>query len=374
MTTMLWGVTLMSSAWGENVKISIFGESHGAAIGVVLDGLPAGEKVDFDFVAEQMARRAPGRDKTATQRVEGDVPEILSGIVDGHTTGTPLCAVIANSGAHSGDYADFKRFPRPGHADFTALFRYGGNSDYRGGGHFSGRLTAPMVFAGAICRGILAKRGVTVGAHIFEIAGIRDTGFDLSKVASEQLTGLSQKTFPVINPEKESEMRAAIEKARLDGDSVGGIVECAAVGLPKGIGDPIFGGVENKLSSIIFGIPAVKGIEFGAGFDAARLRGSQNNDDFIIENGQVKTSTNRQGGILGGITSGMPIVFRTAFKPTPSIFKEQRTVDLVENKEAMLKIKGRHDPCVVIRAVPVVEALTAVCILDLMLGGKIYEA
>lgn len=364
----------MSSAWGENVKISIFGESHGAAIGVVIDGLPAGEKIDLDFVAAQMARRAPGRDKTATQRKESDIPEILSGIVEGHTTGTPLCAAIRNSDAHSSDYADFKRFPRPGHADFTALFRYGGNSDYRGGGHFSGRLTAPMVFAGAVCRDILSRRGVIIGAHIFEAAGIRDTGFDLAKVSSEQLTCLSQKAFPVINSEKESEIRTAIEKARLDCDSVGGIVECAAVGLPRGLGSPIFGGVENKISSIIFGIPAVKGIEFGAGFDAARLRGSQNNDEFIIDNGEVKTATNRHGGILGGITSGMPLVFRAAFKPTPSIFKEQRTVDLVEKKEATLKIKGRHDPCVVIRAVPVVESLTAVCILDLMLGGKSYDA
>lgn len=371
---MLWEVTLMSSTWGENVKISIFGESHGAAIGVVIDGLPAGEKIDFDFVSAQMARRAPGRDKTATQRKESDIPEILSGIVDGHTTGTPLCAVIRNSGAHSADYADFKRFPRPGHADYTALFRYGGNSDYRGGGHFSGRLTAPMVFAGAVCRDVLSRRGVSIGAHIFEAGGIRDAAFNAAKVSDELLSNLSQKTFPVINEDKESEMRAAIEEARLDGDSVGGIVECAAAGLPKGLGDPIFGGVENKLSSIIFGIPAVKGIEFGAGFDAARLRGSENNDEFITQNGEVKTSTNRHGGILGGITSGMPIVFRAAFKPTPSIFKKQHTVDLVENKEAILKIKGRHDPCVVIRAVPVVEALTAVCILDLMLGGNSYDA
>lgn len=364
----------MSSTWGENVKISIFGESHGAAIGVVIDGLPTGEKIDFDFVAAQMARRAPGRDKTATQRKESDIPEILSGIVDGHTTGTPLCAVIRNSGAHSADYADFKRFPRPGHADFTALFRYRGNSDYRGGGHFSGRLTAPMVFAGAVCRDILSRRRVSIGAHIFEAAGIRDTAFDAAKVAGEQLGSLSKKIFPLINESKESEMRAAIEAARIDGDSVGGIVECAATGVPRGIGSPIFGGVENKLSSIIFGIPAVKGIEFGAGFDASRLRGSENNDEFTIENGEVKTATNRHGGILGGITSGMPVVFKVAFKPTPSIFKEQHTVDLVENKEAVLKIKGRHDPCVVIRAVPVVESLTAVCLLDLMLGGKFYDA
>lgn len=364
----------MSSTWGENLKLSVFGESHGPAIGVVLDGLPAGEPIDFGEIAAQMTRRAPGRDKTATQRKESDTPEILSGVVDGHTTGTPLCAVIKNSGAHSGDYADFKRFPRPGHADFTALCRYGGFSDYRGGGHFSGRLTAPLVFAGAVCRSILEKRGVTIGSHLYEIGNVRDMVFDPVHIEQETLQALSQSNFPVLEEKSEGAMRAVIEDARKDCDSVGGIVECAAVGLPGGYGDPMFGGVENRLASILFGIPAVKGLEFGAGFEAARLRGSENNDVFVMEDNTVKTSTNRHGGILGGITTGMPLIFRLAFKPTPSIFKPQQTVDLETGQPATLKIEGRHDPCVVVRAAPVVEAVTAVCLLDLLLGGTSYDA
>lgn len=356
----------MSSTWGEKVKLSIFGESHGVAIGVVIDGLPAGEQIDFDEILTQMARRAPGKDKTSTVRLETDRPEILSGMLDGHTTGTPLCGVIHNSDAHSADYADFKRFPRPGHADFTAVSRYGGFSDFSGGGHFSGRLTAPMVFAGAVCRQILARRGAFIGAHIYKISGVSDTPFDPVKIDDTLLNKLSSSSFPVIGDESEKNMRLAIESARLSGDSVGGIVECAAYGLPCGIGDPIFGGVENRLASILFGIPAVKGLEFGAGFEAASLFGSDNNDDFCFEGDVVKTKTNHHGGILGGITSGMPLVFRLAFKPTPSIYKTQQTVDLNENCNATLKIAGRHDPCVVIRAVPVVEALTAVCLLDLM--------
>lgn len=357
----------MSSTWGEKVKISIFGESHGAAIGVVMDGLPAGEQINPDEVMAQMARRAPGKDKTSTKRRESDQPEILSGIVDGRTTGTPLTAVIRNSDTHSADYADFKRFPRPGHADFTAVARYGGFSDFRGGGHFSGRLTAPMVFAGAVCRQILSRRGVEIGAHISEIGEVSDTPFDPVKLNSGLLKELSQSAFPVLCSDTENKMRTVIEAARLDGDSVGGIIECGAVGLPCGFGDPIFGGVENRLASILFGIPAVKGLEFGAGFESAHLRGSENNDNFCLDGDTVKTATNNHGGVLGGITSGMPIVFRLAFKPTPSIYKSQQTIDLDENDNATLKIAGRHDPCVVIRAVPVVEALTAVCLLDLML-------
>lgn len=359
----------MSSTWGEHIKLSIFGESHGPAIGVTIDGLPAGENIDFEEISAQMARRAPGKDKTSTQRKESDMPEILSGVVDGHTTGTPLCAVIKNSGAHSSDYTQFKRFPRPGHADLTALYRYGGYSDYRGGGHFSGRLTAPMVFAGTICRSILSRRGIKIGSHLYEIGKVRDEAFDPANIDGSMLETLSHSSFPLIGENSEKNMREVIEAARLDCDSVGGIVECAAVGLPRGYGDPIFDGVENRLASILFGIPAVKGLEFGAGFEAARLRGSENNDTFIIDNGEVKTKTNRHGGILGGITTGMPVIFRLAFKPTPSIFKTQQTVDLEKMQEAALKIEGRHDPCVVVRAAPVVEALTAVCLLDL-LGDK----
>lgn len=364
----------MSSLTGENVKLSIFGESHGKTIGVVIDGLPAGEALDYNEISAQMSRRAPGRDKTSTARVESDTPEIVSGVFNGRTTGSPLCAIIKNSDAHSSDYDGFSRFPRPGHADFTAAVRYGGFSDFRGGGHFSGRLTAPMVFAGAVCRTILEKRGIIVGAHILDISGVTDQPFNPTDPGQDMLKMLSHSSFPVINPPVEKQMRAVIEKARLENDSVGGIVECAVAGLPAGLGSPIFGGVENKLSSVLFGIPAVKGIEFGNGFGAAHLRGSENNDEFQFIGGVVKTATNNHGGILGGITSGMPVIFRLAFKPTPSILKEQKTVDLNEKLNSSLKISGRHDPCVVIRAVPVVEALTAFCILDLMLGGLGHDS
>lgn len=356
----------MSSMIGENIKLSIFGESHGKAIGVVIDGLPSGEAIDFDEILNEMARRAPGKDKTSTARKETDYPEVLSGIYDGKTTGSPLAVMIKNSDAHSGDYANLLRFPRPGHADFASKVRYDGFCDYRGGGHFSGRLTAPMVFAGAVAKQILNHRGIYVGAHILSVGSACDNRFDMVGVSEADLKNLHNKTFPVISDDAEKNIRAEIENARLDGDSIGGIVECAVVGYPSGIGDPIFGGIENKLSQTLFGIPAVKGIEFGAGFETAKMRGSENNDPYYIDNGEVKTKTNNHGGILGGISSGMPIVLRLAFKPTPSIYKEQQTVDLVEMKEEPLIIKGRHDPCVVVRAVPVVEAMTAFCLCDML--------
>lgn len=366
---MLWGDAQMSSTTGDKIKLSIFGESHGPAIGAVISGLPAGEIVDLNEISIQMSRRAPGHDKTSTKRCESDKPEILSGVFNGRTTGAPLCAVIRNSDTHSSDYDGFSRFPRPGHADYTANIRYGGYNDFRGGGHFSGRLTAPMVFAGSVCRGILKRRGVTIGAHIFRIGSVTDTPFDKVKPGIDTLTALSQMPFPVIDQKAEPFMRKVIENARVNEDSVGGTVECAAVGLPCGLGDPIFDGVENRLAAALFGIPAVKGIEFGSGFGAAQLHGSENNDDFCYDGAGVKTVTNNHGGILGGITSGMPVIFRLAFKPTPSIFKTQKTVDLKDKCSAELNIKGRHDPCVVIRAVPAVEAMTAFCLLDLLLGG-----
>lgn len=362
----------MSSATGENIKISIFGESHGKAIGVVIDGLPAGEAIDCEEILKQMARRAPGRDKSSTKRREDDLPEIFSGMLDGHTTGAPLCAVIKNNDTHSSDYDGFSRFPRPGHADYTAFLRYHGFSDFRGGGHFSGRLTAPMVFTGSICRQILKRRGVLIGAHMLDIHGVRDTPFDSVNPDAETLERLSSSYFPVIDEKVKTEMRKEIESARVQGDSVGGIVECAAIGFPRGIGNPIFGGVENRLSSVLFGIPAVKGIEFGAGFSCAHLKGSENNDAFTFDNEKIVTETNNHGGILGGITSGMPIIFRLAFKPTPSIFKQQQTVDLEGKNNKTITIKGRHDPCVAVRAVPVVESMCAFCLFDLMLGGQYH--
>lgn len=360
----------MSSTWGENVKISVFGESHGPGIGVVIDGLPAGEKLDFTGIAAQMARRAPGGSTLSTARKESDRPEILSGLLQDVTTGAPLCALIRNSDTHSADYADLRRIPRPGHADYTAHVHYGGFNDIRGGGHFSGRLTAPMLFAGEVCRQILARRGVVVGAHAFKIAEVPDTPFDPVKIDGNTLVSLAAKPIAVLDDEAGARMKAIIEEAKRSGDSVGGIVECAAVGLPAGLGDPIFGGVENRLSSLLFGIPAVKGIEFGEGFGSAALRGSENNDGFYFDGDNVKTATNHHGGILGGITSGMPLIFRLAIKPTPSIFKEQQSVDLLSREEQSLVIHGRHDPCILPRAIPVVESLAALCLLDQMMGSN----
>jgi len=357
----------MSSTWGEKVKISIFGESHGNAIGVVLDDLPAGEALDFDAIALQMSRRAPGRDLSSTPRKESDVPRIVSGVLNGRTTGAPLCGMIENTNTKSGDYDNLKVVPRPGHADYTAFLRYGGWNDVRGGGHFSGRLTAPLVFAGAVCRQILQRRGVLIGAHVAGIGDQSDMAFDPSHISEDLLITLSSAYFPVIKPESEKRMRETIEAARMAQDSIGGVVECAAIGVPAGIGDPMFGGIEPVLSSILFGIPACKGVEFGAGFGAAAMRGSENNDAYYYEEEQVKTKTNHAGGILGGISTGMPIVFRAAFKPTPSIGLEQGSVDLTTKSDAKLCVQGRHDPCIVPRAVPAVEAAAAIALINMMI-------
>lgn len=358
----------MSSTWGENLKLSIFGGSHTAAIGAVLDDLPPNEPIDMEAVKVQMARRAPGQDKTATTRKEADEPKILSGLLEGVTTGAPLAMVIENTNTRSKDYSQFRTHPRPGHADFTAALRYEGANDIRGGGHFSGRLTAPLVFAGAVCRQILARRGIVIGAHAAGIGKAEDIPFDPVNVSAEELNTLNQKYFAVRSVDAEEKMRAEIEAARQDADSIGGVIECAVVGMPAGVGSPMFRGVENVLTSMLYGIPAVKGVEFGAGFGVAALRGSENNDEFTFaDNGTVQTRTNRAGGILGGITTGMPIVFRVAVKPTPSIGREQRTVDLAGKKDDTLVIEGRHDPCIVPRAIPVVEAAAAVALLDMLM-------
>lgn len=357
----------MSSTWGESIRISIFGGSHTEAIGVNIDGLPAGEEIDLEGVSEQMARRAPGQDPTATARKEADAPHVLCGLLDGATTGAPLCAVIKNTNTRSKDYESLRRLPRPGHADYTAHVRYKGYNDVRGGGHFSGRLTAPLVFAGAVARQILARRGVVVGSHVAAIAGVADTPFAPADIPPGLLERLNREYFPVVDPAAQKAMRARIEEARLQADSVGGVVECAVAGLPAGAGDPMFGGVENLFSSILFGIPAVKGVEFGAGFSAACLRGSQNNDPFYYDGqGQVKARTNHAGGVLGGITTGMPLLFRAAFKPTPSIGIEQDTVNLPAHENGKLTVTGRHDPCIVPRAAPVVEAAACVAALELL--------
>ena len=353
--------------WGTKVRLTVFGESHGPAIGAVLEGLPAGEVLDRDAVAAQMARRAPGRDRSATPRKETDEPEILSGLLGDRTTGAPLCAVIRNAGAHSGDYDGLKSVPRPGHADYTARVRYGGYNDVRGGGIFSGRLTAPLVFAGAVCRQILKRRGVSIGAHVLSVHGVSDGPFDPVKISGPLLDELSSRYFPTVSPEAEQKMRAGIESARQRGDSVGGVVECAAAGVPAGAGGPLSDGAESVFASLLFGIPACKGVEFGAGFAAAELFGSENNDPFYFdETGTVRTRTNRAGGILGGITTGMPVVFRAAFKPTPSIALPQESVDFSTGTSARLVVRGRHDPCIVPRAVPAVEAAAALALINLL--------
>ncbi len=356
----------MSSSWGDSIRISVFGESHGEAIGVVLENLPAGEAIDPGQIAVQMARRAPGRDKSSTPRKESDVPQIISGFLDGKTTGAPLCAVIQNTNTKSGDYSNLKNLPRPGHADYPGFIRYCGSNDIRGGGHFSGRLTAPLVFAGAVCRQILERRGVLIGGHVYALAGVRDVPFCPEDIPPEQLKRLSSVYFPLNDPTLEETMRAKIEEARMALDSVGGIVECAVSGMPAGVGSPMFGGVENVLSSVVFGVPAVKGIEFGTGFGVADLRGSQDNDSYYMDGTAVKTKTNHCGGILGGITNGMPILLRAAVKPTSSIAQEQDTIDLSTMENAKLSVHGRHDPCIVPRAVPVIESAVAVGIINLL--------
>ncbi|MCM1226491.1 MAG: chorismate synthase [Clostridium sp.] len=358
----------MSSTWNNRISFSIFGESHGPAIGIVIDNLPPGEHIDIEELGRFLARRAPKKDGTTTMRNERDLPQIMSGLVNDKTTGTPLCAFIQNTDTRSKDYSNISKLARPGHADYTGAVRYKGFNDVRGGGHFSGRLTAPLCFAGALCGQILEKRGIYTGAHISEIHNIKDDVFDRTNVNKQDILDIRYKKFPVINDEQGEKMFADIQNARIGGESLGGIIECACVNVPAGIGSPIFDGLENSIAQLIFGIPAVKGLEFGAGFLTAKMVGSQNNDDFYIDDrGHVKTKTNNHGGILGGISSGMPITMNVAIKPTPSISKPQETIDYGNMKNDTLVIKGRHDPCIVPRAVPCVEAAVNIAILSHML-------
>lgn len=352
----------MSSTYGQMLRLSIFGQSHGPAIGMTLDGVPAGLSVDLEQLQLFLDRRAPGQGDYATPRKELDRPEFLSGLLNGHTCGAPLAAVIRNTNTRSGDYGKLQDCPRPGHADFSAQMKYGGAQDVAGGGHFSGRLTAPLCIAGGLCKQFLAQQGIQIGAHLSAVGQVRDIPFDplapqLSRVGS----------FPTISPEAGTQMVAAIAAARAERDSLGGVIECAAVGLPAGLGEPMFGGMENRIAAILFGIPAVKAVEFGEGFHAAELRGSENNDAFSMNGDQVCTVTNHAGGILGGITTGMPLLLRVAIKPTPSIGKRQQTISLSQGIEVPLEIKGRHDPCIAPRAVPVVEAAVAIAVYDAFL-------
>lgn len=360
----------MSSEFGSVLRVGVFGQSHGRAVGVTMQGLPAGEAIDMAELEAFLERRRPGKNALSTARVEPDKPVFLSGLLEGKTCGSPLCAMIENLDARSRDYDELLDKPRPGHADYTAFVKWGGAADLRGGGHFSGRLTAPLCIAGGIAKQILARRNIFVGAHLFAVAGIPDEPFP-AEPSGELFRAVAEKPYPVLDDEKGRQMQAAVLAASKDGDSVGGVIECAAIGLPAGLGEPMFDGLENRLSAALFGIPAVKGVEFGAGFSAALLRGSEHNDPFrVAEDGRIVAETNHAGGILGGITTGQPVLLRVAVKPTPSIAKPQRTVSLSRMENAELSVRGRHDPCVAHRAVPVVEAVTAVVLLDLILEER----
>ena len=355
----------MSSTYGDNLKLSIFGQSHGSAIGMVLDGIPAGLPVDEEKLLAFMARRAPGQGDWSTPRKEADKPDFLGGIQDGFTCGAPIAAVIQNTNTRSGDYDNLKYCPRPGHADYTAQVKYGGFQDVAGGGHFSGRLTAPLCIAGGLCKQWLEEMGIRIGAHIAQIGMMEGEYFSLLYPQLDKIGAI----FPTLSPESAEIMQETISKAKAYGESVGGIIECAVTGLPAGIGEPMFGGVESKIAQIVYGIPAVKGLEFGQGEAFAIACGSLANDAYTITDGKIQTVTNHCGGILGGITNGMPVVFRVVVKPTPSISLPQQTVDLRTGEVTTIQVKGRHDPCIVPRAVPVVEAAAAIAIYDLILGN-----
>lgn len=349
------------------MRYSIFGESHGPAIGVVLEQVPPGLVLDREAISKEMARRAPGKSPLSTARKEADVPEILSGVFDGKTTGTPLCAIIHNSDHHSKDYAKTRFLARPSHGDYTGFVRYQGCNDYRGGGHFSGRLTAPLVFAGAVAKQLLAQRGITVGAHISQIGTVKDKSFADTQLTPTLFQTLSEKAFPTVDDQAGAAMQAEILQALEELDSIGGAIQCAVLGLPVGVGSPDLGcNVEGVLAQHLFAVPAVKGISFGAGFAFASMRGSAANDPFYMDGGQVKTRTNHSGGVNGGISNGMPVLFQVAIRPTPSIGQEQNTINFSTMEDAKLTIQGRHDPCIVHRAVPVIEAAAALAICELL--------
>ncbi len=352
----------MKNTLGNNISVTLFGESHGEAIGAVIDGLPAGLLVNEEFVAAQMDLRRPVG-KISTPRKEGDMVNFVSGVFNGKTTGTPVCALIYNENTKSKDYSKSYGKARPGHADYVANAKYNGNEDYRGGGHFSGRITAPLVAVGAICIDVLKNKGIYIGTHIKKCAGVSDDDFtDLN----ENILSLSTKEYPVLNDDKGKEMIKIIEDAAKDGDSVGGILSTVVTGLPVGVGEPWFDSLESMLSHGLFSIPAVKGVEFGVGFKCAEMRGSEMNDSLHYDGEKVITKTNNNGGINGGISNGMPVLFNCVIKPTPSISKEQNTIDFINKENTTLSVTGRHDPCIVHRARVVVDSITAIVLCDML--------
>ncbi len=362
----------MSSVWGRNIKISIFGESHSAAIGIVVNGLPAGLKIDLDRVHAAMKRRMPVSAAYSTARKETDAVEIVSGFFNGCTTGTPLCGFIKNKDSHSADYDELKYKPRPSHADLTGYIKYGGFQDHRGGGHFSGRMTAPLVFAGSIAEQWLEQSGILVRAHIYSIGPVKDRPFN-SQPDARDLEGLLYKDFPVLDDRAGKEMMEIVTLAKSDLDSIGGVVECIAAPMPAGLGDPMFDSLETIVAGMLFSIPAVKGVEFGTGFAIAGMRGSQANDAPSMEHGEIIYKSNHNGGVLGGISNGMPLIVRAALKPTASIAATQETVDMLTKENTTLQIKGRHDACIVPRAVEVVRCAVALCLADLLMEDKKYD-
>lgn len=359
----------MSTSYGKNIRVTVYGGSHDDHIGIYATGLPKDFSFDPAALSAFLDRRAPGQNAFSTPRKEADTPEFLAGVREDGVTlnGETLHAIIRNTSHRSSDYDNLSFIPRPSHADFAARMKYGEAIDLRGGGHFSGRLTAPLCIVGGICLQYLHTLGISVGAHLFAIGGERDLPFDPTTVGQNELATLTRRSdFPVLDEAAGERMKQIILEAREEGDSVGGIIECAVTGLPAGLGEHMFDGVENRIAAIAFGVPAIKGIEFGDGFASAALRGSQNNDPFVTDGKTIRTKTNHAGGILGGMTTGMPLVFRVAMKPTPSIFREQDSVDMVSMKNVKLSIKGRHDPCVALRAVPVIEAVAAIAVTDLL--------
>ena len=363
----------MSGIYGMNIKMAIYGESHGASIGLVIDGVQPGLQLDLEQIEKEMARRAPGKNQLSTQRKESDSFAIQSGFFEGYTTGTPLCVVIKNSDQHSKDYSILKDKMRPGHADYAGFVRYQGFNDYRGGGHFSGRLTAPLVFMGAVAKQALAQAGILVGAHILQIADIKEENFNPLGIEDKKIVELAGKDFAVMDDTIGEKMQAKILEAKAELNSVGGVVEAMVTNVPAGLGAPYFDSVESRLSHALFSVPAVKGVEFGDGFGISAMTGAEANDQLHYADGKVVAETNHNGGITGGITNGMPVIFRVAIKPTPSISREQKTISLQEKCDTTLTIVGRHDPCIVQRAVPVIEAVTAWTMWDLLLEAKKWK-
>ncbi|MCM1988400.1 chorismate synthase [Oceanirhabdus seepicola] len=362
----------MSGSWGKNYRITIYGESHGPGVGIVIDGLPGGIEFPYEFINKELYRRKPGKNKYTTGRQEEDDFKVLSGIFEGYTTGTPINLFIENQDKRSRDYSEIKSKMRPGHADYSGYEKYFGYNDYRGGGHFSGRLTAAIVMAGAFARNILKNMGMEIISHIAQIGDVKDERFSKEKTNEETIKRLTdyKNQFPIIDEKLKDKMMSEILKAKEDDDSVGGVVETLVLNVKPGVGSPFFNSVESSISSMLFSIPAVKGVEFGEGFRFASMRGSQSNDEMSVMDNKIITLTNNNGGVTGGITNGMPIIFRTVIKPTPSIGKEQQTADISNMKNTILNITGRHDPCIIPRALPVIDNATAIAILDLVLERK----